>query len=275
MEIKLIATDLDGTFVDSKKQLIEENVKAFAECAEREIEIVPTTGRTKVGIPAEIKNLPGVRYAITNNGGVVVDLVTGEILSSCLLDADLAVKVMEIARDSADDIMYDAYIDGIGYSRFEFFENLEHYLYDPGILNLVRLTRRPVEDNIAYVKTCGRGIEKINLFFVDMEARARMRVQLAEVPGILVTSSLPNNLEINAYGADKGTALLRLAEYLNIRREEVMALGDGENDLTMIRMAGFGVAMGNAEEHVKAAADHITATNDEAGVAAAIRKFVL
>ena len=275
MEIKLIATDLDGTFVDSKKQMIEENVKAFAECAERGIQIVPTTGRTKVGIPDAIKTLPGVRYAITNNGGVVVDLETGEELCSCRLDSELAAKVMEIAKDSADDIMYDAYIDGIGYSRFEFFENLEHYLYDPGILDLVKLTRRPVEDNIAYVKTCGCGVEKINMFFVDMEARARMRAQLSEVPGILVTSSLPNNLEINAYGADKGTALLWLAEYLNIQREEVMALGDGENDLSMIRAAGIGVAMGNAEEHVKAAADYITATNDEAGVAAAVHKFVL
>ena len=275
MEIKLIATDLDGTFVDDSKQLIEENVKAFAECAERGIEIVPTTGRTMVGLPDAIKNLPGVHYAITNNGGVVVNLVTGETIYECLMDAELAAKIMELVRDCDDDIMYDAYIGGIGYSRFEFIANVEHYVKNPGIIDLVKSTRRPVEDNIAYVKNCGCGIEKINLFFADMEARVRMRAKLAEIPGILVTSSLVNNLEINACGADKGTALLRLGEHLNIRREEIMALGDGENDITMLRMAGLGVAMANAEEQVKEVADYITVTNNEAGVAAAVRKFVL
>ena len=103
----------------------------------------------------------------------------------------------------------------------------------------------------------------------------RMRKILAEIPEVLVTSSLPNNLEINAVGADKGGALLRLAELLGIRREETMAFGDGENDMSMLRMAGLGVAMENAEDHVKAAADYVTVTNNEAGVAAALRKFVL
>ena len=102
-----------------------------------------------------------------------------------------------------------------------------------------------------------------------------MRKVLAEIPEVLVSSSLPNNLEINAVGADKGGALLRLAELLGIRREETMAFGDGENDISMLRMAGFGVAMENAEEHIKAVADHITVTNNEAGVAVALRKFVL
>ena len=71
----------------------------------------------------------------------------------------------------------------------------------------------------------GKEIDKINMFFTDMEARKRMRVSLGQIPGILVTSSIPNNLEINAAGADKGSALLRLAEFLGIGREETMAFG--------------------------------------------------
>ena len=102
-----------------------------------------------------------------------------------------------------------------------------------------------------------------------------MRKALAEIPGIFVTSSLSNNLEVNAVGADKGGALLRLAELLGIRQEATMAFGDGENDISMLRMAGIGVAMENAEDHVKEAADYVTVTNNEAGVAAALRKFVL
>ncbi len=275
MTIKLIATDLDGTFVDDQKQLLDENIQAFSECAEKGILIVPATGRTIIGIPEEIKNLSGVRYAITVNGASVVDLKTGEIISSCLLSAETAVRMMELARDSEDDIMYDAYVEGIGYTRQAFWDNLSHYVPDKGIHDLVRKTRKPVPDNIEYIRSNCKMVDKVNLFFVTQEARARMREVLAKEPGILVSSSLPNNLEINAAGADKGGALLRLAELLGICQEETMAFGDGENDISMIRMAGFGVAMENAEESVKAVADYITVTNNEAGVAAVLRKFVL
>ena len=275
MKIKLIATDLDGTFVNDQKQLLDENVQACSECAEKGILIVPATGRTIVGIPEEIRNIPGVHYAITVNGASVVDLETGEVISSCLLSAETAIRIMELARDSEDDIMYDAYVDGIGYTRWEFWDNLSHYVPDKGVHDLVRKTRKPVSDNIEYIRKNCETVDKINLFFVDEKARVRMREVLAKESDILVSSSLSNNLEINAAGADKGRALLRLAETLGIRREETMAFGDGENDISMIRLAGIGVAMENAEESVKAAADYITVTNNEAGVAAALRKYVL
>ena len=275
MTIKMIATDLDGTFVNDQKQLIDENIQAFAECAAQGIQIVPTTGRTIIGVPDEIKNLPGVQYVITSNGATVADLKSGMIISKCLMKYETVLRIMELAQNSEDDIMYDAYVDGVGYTKQEFWDNLLHYVPNPAILDLVRKTRKPVPDSIEYIKNLKVDIEKINLFFVTEEARVRMRKVLAEIPEVLVSSSLPNNLEINAVGADKGGALLRLAELLGIRREETMAFGDGENDISMLRMAGFGVAMENAEEHIKAVADHITITNNEAGVAVALRKFVL
>lgn len=275
MEIKLIATDLDGTFVDDDKHLLEDNLQAFAACAARGIHLVPATGRTFIGIPDEIRNLPGVRYAITVNGAVVIDLKENRTISTCRMSNETAVKIMELACDSADDIMYDAYVDGIGYAKEEFYNNLEPYVESRGVLELVRKTRTPVPDNIEYVRSCGKEVEKVNMFFTDMKAREKMRAVLTEIPEIIVSSAISNNLEINAIGADKGSALLRLADYLNIKREETMAFGDGENDISMLRQAGFGVAMANGEEHIKAAADHVTVTNNEAGVAVAIRQFVL
>lgn len=92
---------------------------------------------------------------------------------------------------------------------------------------------------------------------------------------MIVSSSLDNNLEINAPGATKGEAILRLAGHLGLCREQTMGFGDGENDMTMIRTAGIGVAMGNAVEALKAEADYVTVTNDEDGVADAIEKLVL
>lgn len=275
MEIKLIATDMDGTFLDDGKNIPRENWDALLACAAAGIEIVPATGRTVQGIPEEIKSLPGVRYVIATNGALVADLKENRVIDTCRLPVDLAVRVMNMARSCPDEVMYDAYIDGRGYTTEQFMEDLDHYVDSAGIRALIKKTRRVVADNISYVMEQNQEVDKINMFFTDMEAKKRMRKALEAVPGILVCSSLPNNLEINAAGADKGGALLRLAEYLGIRREETMAFGDGENDRSMMELAGVGVAMANGEESVKAAADYVTTTNNEAGVAAAIRQFVL
>ena len=155
----------------------------------------------------------------------------------------------------------------------EFYNDIYKYVSSEGLAELLRRTRDSVPDNIAYLKERGQDADKINMFFCDMDARKRMREELSKIPGILVSSSIPNNLEINAEGADKGGALIRLAARLGIDREATMSFGDGENDLSMIRMAGIGVAMENGEESVKAAADYITKTNNEAGVAKAICHF--
>ncbi len=274
MRIQLIATDMDGTFLDDHKIAPEANLRALEACAARGIQIVPATGRTVYAVPEEIRSLPGVRYGITTNGASVVDFQENRILHTCRMKAELAVMLMEMARDCGDDIMFDAYVDGIGYTTHTFYEKADYYTMTPELAYLVRKTRRPVDDNIAYIRTCGSDVEKVNMFFVDPDARTRMRERLSGVAGIVVTSAISNNLEINATGADKGSALAFLAGHLGIAIEETMAFGDGGNDLTMIRTAGIGVAMENGDEDVKAAADYVTVTNNEAGVAAAIRRFV-
>lgn len=275
MKIKLIATDMDGTFLDDNKNIPEENKRAVAECAALGIEIVPATGRTLRGLPDEVKKMSGVRYAITVNGAVVVDLKEEKIISSCKLGTELAVKIMKMARDSEDEIMYDAYIDGIGYTTEEFYSRFGYYVQTPELVELLKKTRRIVEDSIAYVSEKQKEVEKINLFFKSPQARMKMVERLEQISGIIVTSAIPSNLEINAEGADKGNALKRLAEHLGIRCDEIMAFGDGGNDLTMIKMAGIGVAMENGYDSVKAEADYITAANNDDGVAKAIREFVL
>lgn len=275
MGIRLIATDLDGTLLDDKKQVPERNMQALQECAARGIVIVPATGRTVRGIPDRIRELPGVRYVITTNGAVVADLEENRVIDSCRLTMEKAVEIMELAAESPDEIMYDAYIDGDGFTMERFLSNVRYYVKTEGMEELIRKTRQVVPDTIQYVRDQAKEVDKINFFFVDMDAKERMRETLKTVGGILVTSSIPNNLEINAAGADKGGALLRLASYLNMEPAETMAFGDGENDLSMMEKAGIGIAMENGEKSVRNAADYVTLTNEEAGVAAAIEKFIL
>lgn len=272
MDIKLIALDLDGTLLNSKKQLSKENRKALTECIQNGILVVPCTGRTADGIPSEIKDIDGIRYAIATNGAVIHDLKENTVLDTKMLTWEKAMELLKFVDNYP--VMYDPYIEGRGITEPKFFENLSDYCLTDALQDLVKKTRDLHPSIIDYVRNIRKPVEKINLFFPDMEGRARLRAELNKQADILVTSSIPNNLEINALGASKGEAIHRLADLLGIDRAQTMAIGDGENDFTMIRMAGVGVAMKNASEELQAEANYVTETNDDDGVAAAIYRLV-
>lgn len=273
MSIQLIALDLDGTLLDSRKRLSDRNRKAIEACIARGIYVVPCTGRTAEGVPSMIKEIPGIRYAITVNGGMIEDMEKKLVLDRRLMEKETALSVLEQIKDRH--IMYDIYADGQGISEDRFYNHLDEYKVTKEIQILVRKTRRVVPDIIEYVKNKPGMVDKINLFFSDLDEREEIRTLLKQRTDVIVSSSLYNNLEINALGAEKGEALLRLASILGLSGEETMACGDGDNDFSMIRLAGTGVAMENGEESLKAVADYITGSNDESGVAQAIEKLVL
>ena len=113
------------------------------------------------------------------------------------------------------------------------------------------------------------------IFFRDMEKRAEALQALPEeFPDLVVTTSIVNNIEINSRDATKGVALQKLAAYLSIPIAQTMAFGDDRNDITMLEEAGIGVAMGNAGEEVKRAADYVTDDCNNSGVAHAMQHFL-
>ena len=118
-------------------------------------------------------------------------------------------------------------------------------------------------------------MDKIQALFADMEERDAAWKELEQQGGLALVGSLGYNIEINAAGVNKGTALVELGRILGIKREEIMACGDGDNDADMLREVGLGVAMENAIDTVKEAADYITVSNNEQGAAKAIERFAL
>ena len=134
-----------------------------------------------------------------------------------------------------------------------------------------------MEDICTYLEETHAKVQKLNLSFrqEDRAVREAVRKDLDRLSGLLVTSSMPWNLELNAAGVTKGSGLLQLSHFLGLSAEETMACGDGENDLPMLLAAGIGVCMENGASFVKKKADWITLSNDQDGVAAAIEQWVL
>lgn len=273
MKIRLIALDLDGTLLDSQKMLPERNKKALEECIARGIYVVPCTGRTAAGIPDPVRKIPGIRYAITANGGMVLDLEKNLALDEKLIPMNIVTEIYELV--STCHVMCDAYIQGMGFSERRCFENMDDYGIPDVVQQLVRRTRLPVDNVKDYIRERFSAADKLNLFFDDPEERAWARGQLEARGDVIVSSSFSYNLEINGKGATKGEGLLRLAEILNIAPDETMAFGDGENDLSIIEKAGIGIAMENGNEKLKEIADYIAPDSDNAGVGQMLERLVL
>lgn len=270
-KIRLIGLDLDGTTLTTDKRLTPHTKEVLEACIRHGIEVLPATGRVWSGIPEELTNMEGVRYVISSNGAAVVELATGKAVYTNGIAWDRALEIFEILEGY--DTFYDAYALGNGWCEGRFYDNLEDFGIESFLQPMIKKSRTRIDNLREWVKEHKAPVEKINMFFLDEETRQRAFRELGQIPDLAVTCSLTNNLEINHYTCNKGDALLNLGKILGIPMEQIMACGDGNNDLEMVRDAGLGVAMENGEDAVKEAADYITVTNDAEGVAKAIEIF--
>lgn len=268
MSVRLIAFDLDGTLLDDEKRVPPENLRALEEAAARGVVLVPATGRIVRGIPEPVKRLPGVRYFIISNGAGVYDAKEARLLYRGDVPVELALRCYEY-MDSLP-VIYDCYQNESGWMSRGMYDNCEEYfLNEPHMLEIVKRLRIPVDDLKETLRQRGEPLQKLQMYFKpeDMDERARQLRRIPELfPELKATTSVSNNIEINSVNAGKGKALLALAEQLGIDRADTVAFGDGTNDCELLQAAGRGVAMANADPEVKAVADEICESNNEAGV---------
>lgn len=271
--VKLIALDLDGTLLNNKKIITEYTKKVLKKAVEQGIYVVPATGRGIAAIPEIVLNLEGLKYLVTANGAVVLEWGSLRKIYTNYIELDTALEALSYSFKM--DTLPDIYLDGKAYSQRERFERVTHFAPEPSQQKLIRESRTAVDDLLWYVKEHKNEIEKINVLFADMEERKLAYEHWKAEQKLMPTWSMANNLELNSFTASKGSALLHLGEILGIHREEIMVCGDSTNDLEMIRMAGVGVAMGNALPEIKKEANFVTKTNEEDGVAWAVEQIAL
>ena len=273
-KIRLVGFDLDGTLLNSDKVLTERTKKALTDAVAKGIVIVPVTGRTLGGVPKELMEFPGVRYVITANGARILDVVKGETIIEELLSREKCGVILDIFEKY--DTLKEIYYDGVGYADRESLENMERYQPDEAMGRYILATRIPIESTRARYEAEENGMDKIQALFSNLEDKEKARLEiLAAVSDIEVTGAVLNNVEVNAKGIHKGNALIKLGEVLGIKMEEIMAFGDGNNDVQMLETVGVGVAMANSVPEVLAVADMIAPSNNEDGVAKIIEEYVL
>lgn len=271
MAVKLIMTDLDGTlFKNDHESISQRNINALKMAQESGIKICIATGRTKSLIFDAKTYVPFADYIITSNGAVTYDAKTEKVITSELLSAEKSKKVFEIinAHSLTHEIYFEGecFLDGYSAKLYNYGNISAHYL------KVLKDKTNVVTDLSEYIGD--RGVEKINIMHITGETLKNVKNALDEIGGIYVTSSIPENLEMNNCNSNKGYALSALCKILNISESEVMAFGDSGNDCEMLRKAGVSFATANAWEEAKKAAKSVTLSNEDDGVAIEIEKYL-
>lgn len=271
MTYDLIAFDMDGTLLDSRKRVLSSSIEAIGQAAHAGKDIALCSGRCPVMVALYADELPHVRYAICDSGAVLFDLSANRVLSETNIEHELIGRVVEAC--AGEDAMPEAFSGRDFFCQSSQLGSMGHYQMGP-YEGMYAATCTPVDSIRAVVLDPDTPFQKLGLHFTTTEARRRVRARLADLP-LEVIDSETTSIELQAAGVDKAAGLLALAELLGIAPEATIAVGDADNDLAMVRSAGIGVAMGNANERVRAAANASVADNDHGGCAEAIHTYLL
>ena len=272
-EIGLIAMDLDRTLLSSSG-LTEYSKDCLEEAIRKGFQVVAATGRPFSALPESVLGIKGLDYVICSNGAHIVDLRTGDFIFSDYMSHEASLWCKEYLEKAGFTI--EVFTEGaafIGQDKYDY------YKASIGVIDgseyIVR-TRKPVPDIYRFWDEHLNKIENINIHFTEQADRARVRDELLanEDKGFTLTSSMSYNLEIGGAHTSKANGLREFSSISGIPLERVMAFGDSPNDSAMIQESGFGVAMGNATDDVKAIADYIAPDCEDEGVMKAIDELL-
>lgn len=265
MNIKLFVTDLDGTLLPSGASVPPGNIEAVKRAVRAGVIVTIATGRMyRAALP--VARALGVDVPIITYNGAVIRSVTGKVYDENFLPADIVPEVLSFCRARAWHVQL--YADDVLYFP-EHNRYAEEYEADQEIKGVTVGWEGLAEhkEHVAKLLSISDGAE---------ETAERIRA-LNEAFGSRVQAmrSNPNYMEIVVPGVSKASALKKLAKKLGVSLDEVMAIGDSNNDLPLLKAAGHSVAMGNALPEVKAACEFTVGTCEEGGFAEAIERFVL
>ncbi|NLC55128.1 MAG: HAD family phosphatase [Erysipelothrix sp.] len=268
-KIKLVMVDLDGTILLDHKNFTDNTKKAIEKLLDAGIEVVPTTGRYYNGIPDYFTNHQKIKYIVSSNGALISNNTSKRGISEQNIDQLKAIEILKQAHKEAD----HAFIvtnKGVIMNKERYFDEGE---IDDEFMKKFYEDRFIVDDILKHVKENKLTIKKIEFHFEDLDQRNKFHELFSSFENINTVSSNELNIEITSKSASKGEALHFLKDYLGLSQKETMAIGDSENDISMLKEAGISVVMGNATDSVKAFGDKITKSYLEDGFSAIISEI--
>lgn len=267
--IKLVAIDMDGTLLNSKKELLEETKQYFKEFHTKETEtlLVLCTGRPETGIRPYLKDLGYLEenhYIISQNGANIYESQTGNRLMDAFVDSEKIQKWIEFGKKHGVSVMGA----GVDYYYSIDEDPTEWMEFDVKIVNgsIKRITKEESLSTDFYKLLLLGDEEQLNEFETLIPKEWRDEFYVVRSQKYLV--------EVLTKGVNKAFGLEKLAAKLNIKPSEIAAIGDAANDIEMLKYAGLAIAMGNASEEVKSLSDIVTDTNENNGVIKAIDKLI-
>ena len=275
MGYKLVCIDVDGTLLNNKHKVTNRTKEIILQAHQLGVHIVISTGRMYTDAKY-YSNLIGVKSpVIASNGAFIKEKDNNKVIFKDVLGDSLSLELLEIFRK---------------HQIMPYFCTPHKFYYGNIMFKLFYLatkilgTRSNAID-IEFVFSWDNWrkvlhkekdeIVKGEIIYRDAALIYELRNELKKFTQLEIVDSSKFNIEITRKGVSKGKAVAMLASFYGLKREEIIAIGDSENDLSMIEYAGLGIAMGNASEIVKQKADYITDSNDNEGVANAINKFIL
>lgn len=264
---QLLVLDLDGTLTNSKKEISEANKKALMHAQQLGVKIAlasgrPTPGMVKLADELELHNYGG--FILSYNGGKIIDCANKNTVYQNTLPDHILPHLYNTANEFELSIIRYEDNNILTETTGDKYIDYESWLCSMNIVIVDDFTGN-INQSTPKCLMLGDG-EKVSRVIGKVKDR---------FPDLSITSSEPFFLEVMPNGVDKALSLARLLDHLNLEPAQMMACGDGLNDLSMIKFAGMGVAMANARDEVKAAANFVTLDNENDGVAYAVNKFIL
>lgn len=270
-DIKLVALDLDDTTLRSDSTLAPETKEALEKAIAAGIEVVAASGRSFLSLPKEVLSIEGLHYAISSNGAAVSKVPSGERVFSCVVPEKCVAEILSAFPEA---YMFEAFIEGQAYCMADYIADPMSFGCPKDYVSYIQTTRLPVSDMRTFISENASRLDSIDIRCRSIEEKDEYYLRAKQIAGVYVTSSSSHLVEISDAGAGKGKALRQLCAMLGISSENVAAFGNGDNDADMLSFAGFGVAVENATELCKKAADYVCETNNDFGVAKTLQKLI-
>lgn len=273
MAIKLAATDLDGTLIASNGEISTENFEAMEKAVKEGLYIVPTTGRSFYEMPEELRERKSYTHCICSNGAVIFDRDGNEIWKSTF-SKENTLELFSILSEY--DTMIEVYTKGVPVTEKSKLtkKSYIHYRVEENYHDVLTASRKGVENLEAFLTESKEGAEMFNIFFSDADERKEAFERIGKLEYTELTTSMASNMEILQRRVNKGSSLKMLCEKLKVKKEEVMAMGDSRNDLTLLSAAGTALAVANACDDLKKVADEVICSCDESAMAFALKRYV-